>query len=195
MGPKKDGTGRGQGRRGRGGGGRGRRVDLSQKATDERQRLFSECSDDQCSVCWNDIKVFSVGRCNHHICMECSTRMRVLCSQKECPICRADLPKVVFTIDRKSYEDVGDLVLPYDNRNAICFENDNVRRDYNKLLRHKCPYCEKEQPVLFNDFRRLSSHVKREHEMNYCDLCTDFLQVYPVKSSSFVQELLNQLDF
>jgi len=98
----------------------------------ERQRLYSECSEDHCAVCLNRLVIFAVGRCNHpgsvklsklvntntwfrlkiltvtnHIltslttfiesivvCGECSTRMRILCNQNECPICRQDLPKV-----------------------------------------------------------------------------------------------------
>ena len=60
-----------------------------------RSRVDSECSmDDACPVCLNRIRIFSVGLCNHHVCQECSTRMRVLCGQNECPICRQDMPKV-----------------------------------------------------------------------------------------------------
>ena len=59
-----------------------------------RQRLFSEVSEDHCDVCLNRMQFYAVGRCNHPVCSECSTRMRVLCDQKECPMCRQDMPKV-----------------------------------------------------------------------------------------------------
>ena len=112
----------GRGHRGRGGGGRsgGRDRKKIDKETPvpERQRLFSECSEDQCSVCWNDIKIFAVGHCNHHVCHVCSIRMRVLCSQNDCPICRQDMPKIILSSKRSNFEDmanevnIANLVLP-----------------------------------------------------------------------------------
>lgn len=50
--------------------------------------------DNTCIVCYKKMDLFSIGECNHPVCYECSTRMRVLCEQNECPICRQDLPKV-----------------------------------------------------------------------------------------------------
>lgn len=47
-----------------------------------------------CPVCHEGIDVFAVGCCDHVICYKCSCRMRVLCEQFYCPICRTDLPQV-----------------------------------------------------------------------------------------------------
>lgn len=47
-----------------------------------------------CVVCFKTASIFSIGECDHPVCYECSTRMRVLCRQNECPICRQDLGKV-----------------------------------------------------------------------------------------------------
>lgn len=49
-----------------------------------------------CVVCFKNVDLFSVGECDHPVCYECSTRMRVLCQQNECPICRQVLSKVKF---------------------------------------------------------------------------------------------------
>lgn len=51
-------------------------------------------TDNTCVVCFKIAEIFSVGVCDHPVCFECSTRMRVLCKQNECPICRQDMPKV-----------------------------------------------------------------------------------------------------
>lgn len=51
-------------------------------------------SDNLCVVCFKNVEIYSVGVCDHPVCFECSTRMRVLCKQNECPICRRDMPKV-----------------------------------------------------------------------------------------------------
>lgn len=52
--------------------------------------------DNSCVVCFKVVAIYSVGECDHPVCYECSTRMRVLCEQNECPICRANLSKVSF---------------------------------------------------------------------------------------------------
>ena len=51
-------------------------------------------SENTCVVCFKTASIFSIGECDHPVCYECSTRMRVLCRQNECPICRQDLAKV-----------------------------------------------------------------------------------------------------
>uniref|UniRef100_T1HDM7 RING-type domain-containing protein n=1 Tax=Rhodnius prolixus TaxID=13249 RepID=T1HDM7_RHOPR len=40
-----------------------------------------------CVVCFKGVDIYSIGQCDHPVCFECSTRMRVLCRQNECPIC------------------------------------------------------------------------------------------------------------
>lgn len=51
-------------------------------------------AENTCVVCFKTVEIYSIGVCDHAVCFECSTRMRVLCRQNECPICRQDLPKV-----------------------------------------------------------------------------------------------------
>lgn len=46
----------------------------------------------------NRIDLFAVGPCDHIVCYECSTKMRVLCQQNECPICRQEIEKVCIAI-------------------------------------------------------------------------------------------------
>lgn len=72
----------------------------SKAANDKRQNdtNTNATSDDSnaCVVCFKNVDLFSVGECDHPVCYECSTRMRVLCQQNECPICRQVLSKVSF---------------------------------------------------------------------------------------------------
>jgi hypothetical protein len=56
--------------------------------------VVTENSENTCVVCFKNVFIYSVGECDHPVCYECSTRMRVLCRQNECPICRQDMPKV-----------------------------------------------------------------------------------------------------
>ncbi len=137
-----------------------------------RSRVVSECSEDHCPVCLSRMSVFAAGHCNHHICMECSTRLRVLCQQNECPICRQDLPSVVFSRSRIPYES---KPLEMDRRRGICFEDEGVRQVYNELLEHKCPECP--NLAAFPTFTELGRHVKREHQLFFCTLCIEHLKV------------------
>ena len=64
-------------------------------ASQPRRRVASVSSDENaCVVCFKKVNLYSIGACDHPVCYECSTRMRILCKQTECPICRQDMPKV-----------------------------------------------------------------------------------------------------
>ena len=67
-----------------------------------RIRLTSTSSDGSwsCVVCCQKVpstsrkQLFAIGPCDHPVCAVCSTKMRVLCDQDECPICRQEITKV-----------------------------------------------------------------------------------------------------
>lgn len=75
--------------------------------TERSERRESESSTDgsgawTCVVCCQKVPgpnrepYYALGPCDHVVCYQCSTKMRVLCQQNECPICRQDIPKVGF---------------------------------------------------------------------------------------------------
>lgn len=69
-----------------------------------RTSTTSTTDDNACVVCFKNLNIYSIGECDHPVCYECSTRMRVLCQQNECPICRQVLSKVsAFKLKRKSH--------------------------------------------------------------------------------------------
>ena len=47
-----------------------------------------------CVLCCEDISIFAKGSCDHVVCFKCSSRMRVLCEEIYCAVCRLDLKKV-----------------------------------------------------------------------------------------------------
>lgn len=51
-------------------------------------------SEKTCVLCCQDIDIFALGKCDHPVCYRCSTKMRVLCDQKYCAVCREELDKV-----------------------------------------------------------------------------------------------------
>lgn len=61
-----------------------------------------------CPLCSETITTYAIGGCDHPVCSKCSTRMRVLCGQLHCAICRADMPKVRCTTSLKLIENTDD---------------------------------------------------------------------------------------
>lgn len=127
-----------------------------------------------CVVCYKNVDIYSIGMCEHPVCYECSTRMRVLCCQNECPICRQDLPKVVFTKEIKPFNQLhkGNLL---DTRYNIYFDTLDIQSKFYDLLANVCYIC-KERPV-FRTFNSLKDHMRHQHELHYCDLCVENLKV------------------
>merc|ERR1719427_1355821 len=124
----------------------------------------------------NGMEVFSVGECNHPVCHTCSTSMRVLCQRNECAICRQDLPKVIYTMAELKFDDIKDNIYPMDRKYKICFETEEIQNEYTAMLDHRCPVCP--DKVLFKTFRQLDQHIRREHELYYCDLCVTNLKIF-----------------
>lgn len=55
-------------------------------------------AENNCVVCFKNVRIYSVGECDHPVCYECSTRMRVLCRQNECPMCRHEMEIVSIIV-------------------------------------------------------------------------------------------------
>lgn len=148
----------------------------------------SFCSN-TCIVCYKNVDIFSIGMCEHPVCYECSTRMRVLCQQNECPICRQDLPKVVFTREQKPFRHLrkGPLV---DERYNIFFENLEIQERFTELLAHSCSICPERQ--VLSSFTSLNDHMRRKHDRFFCELCVDNLKIFSHERRSYSRHELNQ---
>ena len=63
----------------------------------DEQENEDHLHDKICVLCCEEIEYFAKGACDHVVCFKCSTRMRVLCEQMYCAVCRLELNKVTFT--------------------------------------------------------------------------------------------------
>lgn len=67
---------------------------------DSKDNSIATKNDWTCVVCCQKVpgpsrkELFAIGPCDHPVCFECSTKMRLLCEQNECPICRQEILKV-----------------------------------------------------------------------------------------------------
>ncbi|KAJ8883750.1 hypothetical protein PR048_015604 [Dryococelus australis] len=138
-----------------------------------------------CVVCFKNVTIFSVGECDHAVCYECSTRMRVLCRQNECPICRQDMPKVMFIKKVRPFKDLTNHTYPMDKKFKICFESSDIQASYDKLLEHVCTIC-RNRPA-FRTFQNLKDHMRKEHELQYCDLCVANLNIFTAERRCYTR--------
>ncbi|XP_076242841.1 E3 ubiquitin-protein ligase ZNF598 isoform X2 [Calliopsis andreniformis] len=149
----------------------------------------NETNNNTCVVCYKNVDIYSIGMCEHPVCYECSTRMRVLCCQNECPICRQDLPKVVFTREIKPFYQLhkGNL---FDTRYNIHFDAPDIQSKFYELLSNRCTIC-KEKP-LFSSFNSLKNHMRFRHELHYCDLCVENLKIFSHERRCYTRSDLAQ---
>ncbi|XP_071515954.1 E3 ubiquitin-protein ligase ZNF598 [Panulirus ornatus] len=164
---------------------------MSQAAVAAR---VAECLEQEqeelCVVCFRRVEIYSIGECDHPVCYECSTRMRVLCSRNECPICRKDMSRVVFTHTVTAFANISTRNMLYERRYAIYFENEMVMREYDLLLQHTCFACEN-NPT-FQNFTQLKDHMRKCHERFYCELCVEHLKIFTRERRSYTRSQLAQ---
>ncbi|XP_058056995.1 E3 ubiquitin-protein ligase ZNF598 [Anopheles bellator] len=146
----------------------------------QQEKLTSDpeaAAETLCVVCFKPIVYFAIGECDHLCCYECSTRIRVLCRQNDCPICRRDLSKVIFCKVLMPYQQLETKNRSglYDKKYRICFTEVEVQQAFFDLLDNKCPRCDEKN---FPKFELLREHVRKKHEMFYCDICTEHLKVF-----------------
>lgn len=142
-----------------------------------------EINDNTCVVCFKVVEIYSIGECDHPVCYECSTRMRVLCQQNECPICRTDMAKVIFTNEKLTFRqlEIKNRTGLYDKKYRICFASIKFQAAYNKLLEHPCSKCDRIFPV----FDSLREHIQRQHQEFFCEICTVNLSVFSFERKSY----------
>lgn len=63
----------------------------------------------------------------------------------------------------------------WERRYKIGFASAAVEEAYRRLLLHSCRVCTGKPE--FRTFGALKDHMRREHELYYCDLCVDNLKV------------------
>ena len=68
------------------------------------RRQYSSTGEQLCTLCCQETVAWAVPACDHALCLTCVTRLRVLCEQKECPVCRETIEKVSYDIYNDGYD-------------------------------------------------------------------------------------------
>ncbi|KAM6966675.1 E3 ubiquitin-protein ligase ZNF598 [Tautogolabrus adspersus] len=129
-----------------------------------------------CVLCCQEVEIFALGKCDHPVCYRCSTKMRVLCDQKYCAVCREELDKVVFVKKVDAFS-----CLPYqqfscEKKHDIFFGDEKIYAKYRHLLLPECVRCS--EPKVFSKFEELEQHMRKQHELFCCKLCSKHLKIF-----------------
>ncbi|XP_073414504.1 E3 ubiquitin-protein ligase ZNF598 isoform X1 [Dendrobates tinctorius] len=127
-----------------------------------------------CVLCCQELDIFAFGKCDHPVCYRCSTKMRVLCEQKYCAVCREELDKVVFVKKVAPFSSIDTSQMQSERRHDIYFSDGKLFSIFRRLLQHECHLCPEMRP--FHAFADLEQHMRKHHELFCCKLCVKHLK-------------------
>uniref|UniRef100_A0AAY5K2Y9 RING-type E3 ubiquitin transferase n=1 Tax=Esox lucius TaxID=8010 RepID=A0AAY5K2Y9_ESOLU len=129
-----------------------------------------------CVLCCQEFEIFALGKCDHPVCYRCSTKMRVLCDQKYCAVCREELDKVVFVQQLVAFSSLPLQQLQVERKHDIYFTDAKIYTQFRRLLLSECPVCP--ETKVFSKFEELEQHMRKQHELFCCKLCSKHLQIF-----------------
>ncbi|KAF7691110.1 E3 ubiquitin-protein ligase ZNF598 isoform X1 [Silurus meridionalis] len=129
-----------------------------------------------CVLCCQDFELFAVGKCDHPVCYRCSTKMRVLCEQKYCAVCRVELDKVIFVRKLQPFAALTHHDYQAEKKHGIYFADGKIFAQFRKILQPECPQCP--EPKVFSKFEELEQHMRKQHELFCCKLCAKHLKIF-----------------
>ncbi|XP_051825445.1 E3 ubiquitin-protein ligase ZNF598 isoform X3 [Antechinus flavipes] len=130
-----------------------------------------------CVLCCGELEATALGKCDHPVCFRCSTKMRVLCEQRYCAVCREEL-RQIFTYERKWYsrKDLarhrihGDPDDTSHRGHPLCKFCDERYLDNDELLKHLrrdhyfCHFCDSDgAQEYYSDYEYLREHFREKH--------------------------------
>jgi len=138
----------------------------------DKECCSDEDNDKVCMVCANDITIYAFGDCNHPICYKCSMKMRILCGEKFCPVCRKEMNKVLLTDTLDDFNVLikdSNTIREKHHKVGFIFKHGGLIKHFNKVLEHRCPVCPDRPPD--TTFEQTKAHLRKEHTLFYCDIC------------------------
>ncbi|PVU93574.1 hypothetical protein BB561_003179 [Smittium simulii] len=165
---------------------------LEKKQTEEKNAIENE---DKfiCFICANKTKYWAIGACNHPFCVLCSLRLKVLFKTNDCPYCKVDPGKLIYTdTNTKQYTQLQIKSDEYydSNLNFVC-QSKPIYEYAIYILSYNCPYknC---GYVDDQGWAGLKHHVQITHNMEFCEICISHKKVFPHEHSVFLQSALKK---
>ncbi|MBN3306820.1 ZN598 ligase, partial [Amia calva] len=87
-----------------------------------------------CVLCCQELDIFALGKCDHPVCYRCSTKMRVLCEQRYCAVCREELDKVLFVKKLEPFATIPSQQFQCEKKYDIYFSDATIYAQFRFIL-------------------------------------------------------------
>ncbi|GAA0146572.1 ubiquitin-protein ligase [Lithospermum erythrorhizon] len=172
--------------------------------------------DDSCAVCAETLEWVAYGPCGHKdVCSTCVARLRFICDDRRCCICKTESNSVFVTKALGDYtRNIGDFsVFPTqvkDGRVGSYWYHEDTQAFFDDLDHYKmikamcrlsCSECDKmdEQPnggsrrrARFRNIDQLKGHLFHQHKLIMCGLCLEGRKVFICEQKLYTRAQLNQ---
>ncbi|XP_039001216.1 E3 ubiquitin-protein ligase hel2-like [Hibiscus syriacus] len=172
--------------------------------------------DDSCAVCADNLEWVAYGACGHRdVCSTCVSRLRFICNDRRCCICKTESNVVFVTKALGDYTRmINDFsVLPSDAREGrvgsywyhedtqAFFDDVDHYRMIKAMCRLSCSVCDKMEEQdndgairrgKFRNIEQLKGHLFHRHKLVMCSLCLEGRKVFICEQKLYTRAQLNQ---
>lgn len=172
--------------------------------------------DDSCAVCAETLEWVSYGACGHKdVCSTCVARLRFICDDRRCCICKTEA-KIVFVT--KALGDYTNMISdfsvfpsePKEGRNGSYWYHEDTQAFFDDLDHYKmisamcrlsCSVCDKMEGTAGDGVKRrarlrnidqLKGHLFHQHKLLMCSLCLEGRKIFICEQKLYTRAQLNQ---
>ncbi|KAJ6686771.1 EBR1 [Salix purpurea] len=170
--------------------------------------------DDSCAVCAEALEWVAYGACAHRdVCSTCVARLRCICDDRRCCICKSESSIVFVTKALGDYTRIINdfLLLPpepkegrmgsywYHEDTQAFFDDADHYKMIKAMCRLSCSVCDKEESNdgskrrgKFRNINQLKGHLFHQHKLHMCSLCLEGRKVFICEQKLYTRAQLNQ---
>ncbi|KAL1831894.1 hypothetical protein ACET3Z_001545 [Daucus carota] len=172
--------------------------------------------DDSCAVCAETLEWTAYGQCGHReVCSTCVARLRFICDDQNCCICKSNLETVFVTKAQGDYTSmIRDFsVFPsepkegkagsywYHEGTHAFFDDPDQYKTVKAMCKLSCIICDKvhqqgngntKRYGNFKNIDQLKDHLSCHHKLVMCNLCLEGRKIFICEQKLYTKEQLNQ---
>ncbi|XP_004307075.1 PREDICTED: zinc finger protein 598 [Fragaria vesca subsp. vesca] len=173
--------------------------------------------DDSCAVCADSLEWVAYGACGHKdVCSTCVARLRFICDDRRCCICKTPSDVVFVTKALGDYTKmIKDFsVLPAQGREGrsgpywyhedtqAFFDDVDHYKMIKAMCKLSCSECDKAEeqtndnpkrrPARFRNIGQLKGHLYHQHRLSMCPLCLEARKVFICEQKLYTKAQLKQ---
>ncbi|KAL7583974.1 hypothetical protein Lser_V15G41497 [Lactuca serriola] len=172
--------------------------------------------DDTCAVCAESLEWVAYGSCGHkEVCSTCVARLRFICSDRRCCICKTESTLIFVTKALGDYTKmINDFsVFPSEDkegRSGSYWYHEDTQAYFDDLDQYKmvkamcrlsCSVCDKieentsnssKRKARFRDIHQLKGHLFHQHKLFMCSLCLEGRKVFICEQKLYSKAQLKQ---